>query len=368
MNARSASDRCSMMSTATFFFGELVGYISTPPQRTHGYTMMQHTDQPAKSLSYFPYSMLADGDYTRSVGPMHPGASHLPAKNDRYRTSQGVLSLAEYMQRAREFTPAACAPRYRHLCGDWVKYHSDTPLADELFRLEQRQSRLLKDKGAGLTRDDVEALRKGDVPSGIPATDVHHVMHAMAIRKLAEPDGIAAVAGMTKARVLSVLQLLLASGRAVDNGGRYLLSPAGHCILSGNYSRFEASLRADAGFFKAYERFELINRDLKRIITDWQTLDVGGRRVPNDHSDRAYDSDVIDRLGDLHERFEPILKQLVAGCGRLGFYQRALESALGKVEDGDIAWVSDAKLDSYHTVWFELHEDLLRLLGRQREE
>ena len=27
-----------------------------------------------------------------------------------------------------------------------------------------------------------------------------------------------------------------------------------------------------------------------------------------------------------------------------------------------------AKIDSYHTVWFELHEDLLRMLGREREE
>jgi hypothetical protein len=292
----------------------------------------------------------------------------LPAKNDRYRTSQGVLSLAEYMQRARGFTPVACAPRYRHLCGDWVKYHSETLLADELFRIEQRQSRLLKDKGAGLGRDDVESLRNRDTPSTIPAIDIHHVMHAMAIRKLAEPVAIAAVAGMTEARVISILKELVASGRAADNAGRYLLTPAGHGILAGNYSRFEDSTRSDAGFVKAYERFELINRDLKRIITDWQTLEVGGKRVPNDHTDKAHDAEVIDRLGDLHERFEPILKQLVASCGRLRFYQQALESALGKIEDGDIGWVSDAKTESYHTVWFELHEDLLRVLGRQREE
>ena len=350
------------------FLGELVGYISTPPQRTHGYTMMQHTDQPAKSLSYFPYSMLADGEYTRSVGPMRPGTSHLPAKNDRYRTSQGVLSLAEYMRRAREFTPAACAPRYRHLCGDWVKYHSETPLADELFRLEQRQSRLLKDRGAGLGRDDVEALRREVASAFIPAADIHHVMHAIAIRKLAAPVAIAAVAGITEARVTSILHMLVAAGRAAENAGRYLLTPAGHGILAGNYSRFEDSVRANAGFVKAYERFELVNRDLKRIITDWQTLEVGGKRVPNDHGNKAHDAGVIDRLGDLHERFEPILQQLIAGCARLGFYQSALESALEKIEVGDIAWVSDAKTESYHTVWFELHEDLLRILGRQREE
>jgi hypothetical protein len=30
--------------------------------------------------------------------------------------------------------------------------------------------------------------------------------------------------------------------------------------------------------------------------------------------------------------------------------------------------VSDARTPSYHTVWFELHEDLLRVLDRERDE
>ena len=34
---------------------------------------------------------------------------------------------------------------------------------------------------------------------------------------------------------------------------------------------------------------------------------------------------------------------------------------------GEIDYVSGVKVGSYHTVWFELHEDLLRLLGRSRE-
>lgn len=141
------------------FLGELVGYISTPSQRMHDYTMMQHSDQPAKALSYIPYSILADGDYTAGVGPMRPGHSNLPPKNDRYRTTEGILSLEEYNRRSREFVPSTCQARYRYLCADWVKYHYDTPLADELFKLDQRASRVLKDKGAGLCSADVERLR-----------------------------------------------------------------------------------------------------------------------------------------------------------------------------------------------------------------
>ncbi|MSR14080.1 MAG: hypothetical protein EXR86_05820 [Gammaproteobacteria bacterium] len=143
------------------FLGELVGYISSPSQRMHPYTMMQHNDQPTKALSYYPYSMLADGHYTKSVGAMRPGSSNLPPKNDRYRTSQGVLTLAEYNRRSREFVPEVCAEKFRYLCADWVKYHYDLPLADELFKLDQKHSRLLKDKGAALTRPEIEALRGG---------------------------------------------------------------------------------------------------------------------------------------------------------------------------------------------------------------
>jgi len=141
------------------FLGELVGYISTPSQRMHDYTMMQHTDAPTRSLSYIPYAILDDGDYTPSVGPLRPGVSNLPRKNDRYRTTQGVLSLAEFMQRSREFVPQVCQPAYRYLCQDWVKYHAHTPRADDLFKLEQRHSRSLQGAGAGLRRDDIEARR-----------------------------------------------------------------------------------------------------------------------------------------------------------------------------------------------------------------
>ena len=144
------------------FLGELVGYISTPSQRLHDYTMMQHNDAPTRSLSYIPYSILDDGDYTDSVGPLRPGDSTLPRKNDRYRTTQGVLSLAEFMRRTRELVPTVCRSQYRYLCADWVKYHAHTPRADELFKLEQKHSRLLKDAGAGLRRDDIESLRAND--------------------------------------------------------------------------------------------------------------------------------------------------------------------------------------------------------------
>ncbi len=95
---------------------------------------------------------------------------------------------------------------------------------------------------------------------------------------------------------------------------------------------------------------------------------MGGSRIPNDHSDEEYDARIIDRLGALHDRAAPMLDRLASGLPRLKIYTDHLEAALEKAEDGDVAWVSDARCASYHTVWFELHEDLIRVLGRQRTE
>ena len=198
--------------------------------------------------------------------------------------------------------------------------------------------------------------------------DLHRVMHGVAIRKHGDAKAVAALAGVPVARVETVLAGAVAGGRVAEVDGKYMLTPCGQMMLAGEYSRFNDALRGNADFVAAYQRFEVINKDLKQLITDWQTMEVGGKRVANDHSNKDYDERVIGRLGDLHERFEPILKKLCAGEPRLKVYSDKLGVALEKAEDGDAAWVSDAKLDSYHTVWFELHEDLLRILGHVREE
>jgi len=70
----------------------------------------------------------------------------------------------------------------------------------------------------------------------------------------------------------------------------------------------------------------------------------------------------------LHQRAELALDRLASALPRFSIYRDKLGAALEKAEDGEIAWVSDAKIESYHTLWFELHEDLLRLMRRERAE
>lgn len=198
--------------------------------------------------------------------------------------------------------------------------------------------------------------------------DTHLVLHGLAIKKHANAEAVSSVIDVPLERVQTLLDDAVARGRAVYAKGGYMLSPTARMALDGEYSRYYDALRNNDAFSAAYEAFEKINVELKTLITDWQTMSIGGQRVPNDHSDKAYDASVVDRLGELHERADSILSRLCKGLPRLHTYQDKLLAALEKAEAGETQWVSDARSESYHTVWFELHEELLRLMGRERSE
>lgn len=127
---------------------ELVGSLTLPSQQVSPFTMMQHNDAARRMFTPVPLSILNGEDYVPSVGPPQPGTNNLDPKVDRYRTSRGTLSLSEYNRLAQEHRPEICSDRYRFLCETWVKYNAGTPMADELYRVEQRQSRTRKDHGS----------------------------------------------------------------------------------------------------------------------------------------------------------------------------------------------------------------------------
>jgi hypothetical protein len=82
----------------------------------------------------------------------------LPHKQGTYLTTRGRLTLDEYNAACREFTPAICQEPYRFLDDAWVRGHADTPLADELYRIDQRGS-VLEGRGAGVTRAEMDEIR-----------------------------------------------------------------------------------------------------------------------------------------------------------------------------------------------------------------
>jgi hypothetical protein len=197
---------------------------------------------------------------------------------------------------------------------------------------------------------------------------LHLVLHGLAIKKHAAAEQIARLVGLPSQTASTLLAEAAKRGRVSEEQGKYVLGVLAGIALESDYSRQYAELRDNRPFVDAYEAFEKINIELKNLITQWQTVETAGQRMPNDHSNRDYDMRVIDRLGDLHERVDVLLARFERVLPRFAYYRTQLFDALEKAEGGASVWVSGAKIDSYHTLWFELHEDLLRILGRKRSE
>jgi DNA-binding MarR family transcriptional regulator len=115
-----------------------------------------------------------------------------------------------------------------------------------------------------------------------------------------------------------------------------------------------------------YTDFLPLNAELLSVCTDWQTVVVDGAHVPNDHTDASRDAAVLARLDALHRAVVPVLDRLSAALARFTPYRLRLDLAHSHVRAGRTEWIAKPTIDSYHGVWFELHEHLLVTLDRDR--
>jgi hypothetical protein len=154
---------------------------------------------------------------------------------------------------------------------------------------------------------------------------------------------------------------LVASGFLVD-GAMLRLSPEGRARLD-ELLAVERSSVDSAALLAVYDEFRSVNREFKALVTDWQLRDG----QPNTHEDADYDAGVLARLDEVHRRVTPIVEAVSAELPRLGHYSAKLGAALDRVHAGETMWLSRPLIDSYHTVWFELHEELILAAGLTRE-
>ncbi len=115
----------------------------------------------------------------------------------------------------------------------------------------------------------------------------------------------------------------------------------------------------------AYHRFGPLNRRFLGLCTAWQVIDAETGTL-NDHSDADYDRSIIDGLVRLDREIQSLCVDLADLFDRYAAYGPRLGRALARVGAGDLDWLTKPTIDSYHTVWFELHEDLLATLGLDR--
>lgn len=195
------------------------------------------------------------------------------------------------------------------------------------------------------------------------------VLLGLRLRSFAVASVVADAAGLPTPETESRLAQLAVADLARFRDGRmtgWMLTPAGReageaalaAELDGSGSRSPVTA--------AYQRFLAINAGLLETCTDWQLRSVDGDQRVNDHADPPHDAAVIARLTRLDGAVQPIVADLAEVLSRFGGYGSRLAGALAKVQGGDVDWFTKPTIDSYHTVWFELHENLLATLGIER--
>jgi hypothetical protein len=194
------------------------------------------------------------------------------------------------------------------------------------------------------------------------------VLHGLALRRRSDIEGLEQTTGLAREVIEQALDRARKANLVALARRHYLLTADGDAALGLVYPQRFAESRGDRRLAAACERFESLNREFKALITDWQVRPLGVAKLPNDHSDAEYDDRILQRLSTLHDRAEEILSVLSSSLPLVARHVDRLRAALQRAEGGEPEWVSGVRCDSYHAVWFELHEDLLRLLGKSREE
>lgn len=122
---------------------------------------------------------------------------------------------------------------------------------------------------------------------------------------------------------------------------------------------------AEAEVRRCFATFLELNPVLLEVCHDWQMLAGAGPAVMNAHTDPDYDAAVIGRLLRLDDEAQVLCSDLGGHLPRFGRYGGRLGAAVERVMQGDTGAFTD-DVDSYHSIWFQLHEDLLVTLGEPR--
>jgi hypothetical protein len=129
---------------------------------------------------------------------------------------------------------------------------------------------------------------------------------ALRLKGRGTPEELAAATGLDADAVAPIVSGLVESGGAREVRGSNMLLPPARERLKELLDEERAGVDSEA-VKELYEEFTSVNQDFKQLATDWQIRDG----EPNDHSDAAYDQEVLGRLPSIHSRVAPTVDR---GC------------------------------------------------------
>ncbi len=189
-------------------------------------------------------------------------------------------------------------------------------------------------------------------------------LRVVAIKGFALLPGIADAVLADPSEVEPIVDQLAIDGLVSNSAGALKLTDAGA-------ERVAALLAADraawgeAAANAALDAFLALDHRVKDTVTAWQLRDADAGTI-NDHTDPDYDAAVLERLAAVHADAAAWFTAAEAGPSRLADYRTRLSAAVERAQAGDGRYVASPRVDSYHGIWFELHEDLIALAGRTR--
>lgn len=195
------------------------------------------------------------------------------------------------------------------------------------------------------------------------------VLLGLRLKGFAEPAALAEAVGLTVATVEKHLEVFEAESLVRHRQGRV----SGWTLTAAGRAEGERLLAAELDetdtrepVASAYRSFLRHNPALLELCTRWQVRETGDVTVVNDHTDRGYDQALVDELVSLDAAVGPVCDRLAGALQRFSGYRPRFTNALDRVRGGELDWFTKPTIDSYHTVWFELHEHLLATLGIER--
>ncbi len=194
------------------------------------------------------------------------------------------------------------------------------------------------------------------------------VLHAVRLKGMADTDAVARRFGLGRAVADELLLDAQAYGWVTwsefAGTGGWSLTDRGRAE---NERRLAGELGDPTEVRRVHDAFLPLNERLQRACTDWQLRPAPGAPLAaNTHDDPEWDARVVNELAALADELVPLAEVLTGTLARFGGYDTRFAAALARVRAGDPSAVDGTGADSCHTVWFELHEDLIATLGITR--
>jgi hypothetical protein len=176
-------------------------------------------------------------------------------------------------------------------------------------------------------------------------TSEFETLHRLRIRSLAPVEALGDVQGLVEA------SLMLVTPRGC------MLTPAGLVRHDELLVQWRGTIDLDP-IAKSYDRFLAVNQPVKDLCSRWQVEDQDAEALFMAIEEL---SEIVDRVGSALRRAGQVVP-------RFGTYVPRIDAALGAARGGDARFITDPRVDSVHSIWFECHEDYLLILGRDREQ